>query len=465
MSEVNSSNHDRFTEILLYVLSAAAFSYVVLYLFIGVPAIWISNSILTVLTLAFAIAVRRGAPDLFIRHAAISLVALDILISSVALKQATYSTMAFCMLAPILAALWLTWKGVVVYTVVSFISIFIVVYVDSVALPISERALGFAAIIVLLNYGGAVIVCATLAATLSIQVRNALSAAQANNRQLATSMEENSRNVNTLKDSMEESRKGISALEQAEASLTTVAQGLESQSDENISSMDLLSNSVSLTRQRVTEMKEVFDGALNEISEGLDASNAATNNARSANDLTESTVKSIERIHQASQVIESSVDQIAGIAEQTNLLALNASIEAARAGESGRGFAVVADEVRNLANRSQEVTEDIRARSAETVEAVSASQKSIGQTDELVKATFADIERVSQIMQSQAGSIRSQIKELDELQSQAETLDVEGQKGVTNAQELKEMSESLRATLVGISESMNSLRRVMQRVN
>jgi methyl-accepting chemotaxis protein len=80
---------------------------------------------------------------------------------------------------------------------------------------------------------------------------------------------------------------------------------------------------------------------------------------RGAADVSERTIRDMDRVIEAMESIRKILVEIEYIADQTNLLALNAAIEAARAGDQGRGFAVVADEVRKLSARSNTAADKI----------------------------------------------------------------------------------------------------------
>lgn len=138
--------------------------------------------------------------------------------------------------------------------------------------------------------------------------------------------------------------------------------------EEQQSSTDTISAAMHQMSTNIGEVSKIAQDAANGVKTAHDysiSSEASWNECReSLENLTvglKDASESVLELNKETERIVDILDIIQGIAEQTNLLALNAAIEAARAGESGKGFAVVADEVRNLAMKSKDSTEQIRA--------------------------------------------------------------------------------------------------------
>ena len=115
------------------------------------------------------------------------------------------------------------------------------------------------------------------------------------------------------------------------------------------------------TAAAVEEITSNIASSSENITKMAKNANELTVSANDGENLANQTVSSMDDINAQVSAINEAISVIDQIAFQTNILSLNAAVEAATAGEAGKGFAVVAAEVRNLASRSAEATNEIKA--------------------------------------------------------------------------------------------------------
>lgn len=217
-----------------------------------------------------------------------------------------------------------------------------------------------------------------------------------------------------------------------------------------------LEDIIELNQNYLSELISSFEKADKQIQSGLlemkkltEVTDETDHIIRDINNVILETNRNAEEIGEAN-------DLISAIADQTNLLALNASIEAARAGESGRGFTIVANEIGDLADQSNQSTDEISV-------IIQTLQDNSNAVVETMKKVFESSEEQSNSVLSSEqrfNEIQRSIEEAEKVSIQLEesgrTMQMLKDEIVDTLQNLSAISEENAAATEQVSATMQS---------
>jgi len=192
--------------------------------------------------------------------------------------------------------------------------------------------------------------------------------------------------------------------------LEAVAASMASARERSMSA-SAASNETATNVQTVAAGAEELDASFQEISESMERSRSAVEEAYTETIAASGTT---QQLSDTANAMNSIVDLIRDIAGQISLLSLNATIEAARAGEAGKGFAVVADEVKKLAAQASQATdqisteiEGVQAASSGVVDVLNKIKTSMESVRDFVVNTASAVTEQSAVAREIATNIQS----------------------------------------------------------
>lgn len=227
--------------------------------------------------------------------------------------------------------------------------------------------------------------------------------------------------------------------------------------DTNILNKSVQSTALNLSQvaSAIIEFKTVVGEISQQTAKTLQGISTATDLSAEAN-------QKIKDLGQVSSTIGQVIENIRNIAQKTNMLALNAAIEAQRAGEAGRGFAVVAHEVKALANATatatdniQEQVEMVQQTSHTSINAVENVDATLGNLDEVSRAVGIAIEQLTAAVAEISMSVTSVENEADTLTNRSGTIATATESGEAIAQDLHQVSLILSDRSQQIQDKIN----------
>jgi len=168
--------------------------------------------------------------------------------------------------------------------------------------------------------------------------------------------------------------------------------------------------------------------------------NEVTTSVNSGQKLASETSVAMDEIDTEVTSISEAIQIIDQIAFQTNILSLNAAVEAATAGEAGKGFAVVAQEVRNLASRSADAANEIKALVENATQKANKGKKISDEMIDGYSHLNASISETLKIISDVESSSKEQLAGIEQINDSVAVLDGQTQENAEIASKTDEIA-------------------------
>ncbi len=155
----------------------------------------------------------------------------------------------------------------------------------------------------------------------------------------------------------------VTTLEEVRHSVDAQSSGASEQAssiNEITSSVSEIEKSTIQTIEKARNLGEIAERTREKGKLGLESVEQSVQGMKVVRDKVDVIAQTILDLSSQTQQVGEITAVVNNLAQQSKMLALNASIEAAKAGESGKGFAVVAAEVKNLAEQSEQSTDEVQ---------------------------------------------------------------------------------------------------------
>jgi methyl-accepting chemotaxis protein len=249
----------------------------------------------------------------------------------------------------------------------------------------------------------------------------------------------------TLANSAKESYQKGEALKSEVNTLNSSLTQLVKKSDEQ-------AKSVSKTLKFVQDINELTKNNTKSALSMSELGNRVKSLASKGKELTKSSTKSMDEIDEVTKKISDSIEIIEQISFQINILSLNAAVEAATAGEFGKGFAVVASEVRNLASKTAQASEDIKA----IIDAASLKVQEGKINSHNMQEGYSElnsyINETIRLIESVVNSSKEQLSGTEEISQNIDTIEKITKENTKEANRVKEISQNVEVVAIELLE-------------